>query len=75
MSLTHEESLLFATLWLKVSEGAVLELDDASEVATYTAKCTEQGLTPCARERLPQFDTRPAKRPTSHNEHHSSWVH
>jgi hypothetical protein len=75
MSLTHEESRLFAMLWLKAGENAVLEVEDAKEVAVYTATSTEMGLTPCARERLQPFDLRPFASVHAHQDQHSSWVH
>jgi hypothetical protein len=75
MSLTHEESRLFAMLWLKAGEDAVLQVEDAREVAVYTAKATEMGLTPCARERLQPFDLRPFARLQARQDQHSSWVH
>ncbi len=80
MSLTHEESRLFATLWLKTGEDAVLQVEDAKEVAVYTATSTEMGLTPCARERLQPFDLRPFARVQGRQDRqaqdqHSSWVH
>lgn len=75
MSLTHEESLLFATLWLKTGEDFVLRAEDADTVAQITLKHLDNGLTPCARERLPQFDMRSTKRRATRQERHSSWVH
>lgn len=75
MSLTHEESLLFATLWLKAGEDFVLRAEDADTVARVTLRHLDSGLTPCARERLPQFEARPAKRPAKRDERYSSWVH
>jgi hypothetical protein len=75
MSLTHEESQLFAALWLKAGDDRVLHVDDAGTVATRAIKTIETDLTPCARERVPHIELRPAKRPLAHDDRHSSWVH
>lgn len=75
MSLTQQESRLFAALWLKAGEDFVLQAEDADTVAQVTLRHLDSGLTPCARERLPQFEARPAKRLAKRDERYSSWVH
>lgn len=75
MRLTHEESRLFATLWLKAGDDAVLQLEDATGVAQFALAAIEMGPTPCARERLQPFEIEPGKPIREPIEGHSSWVH
>lgn len=75
MSLTHQESQLFAQFWLKAAGDAVLHAEDAGEVARAAERALIAGATPCARERLPQFDAQPRRRVDAPVQVHSSWVH
>lgn len=80
MSLTHDESRLFATLWLTAGKDSVLLAEDAREVAGDVLDRIAMRQTPCARERSFEFDA-PSDRTAPHvtlrapDENHSSWVH
>ena len=75
MGLTHDETNLFALLWMKASADQVLEQRDADLVSRKAMDAAEALLKPCARYRALPFKSESNEPAKYRVERHSSWVH
>lgn len=75
MGLTHDETRLFASLWLKAGANSVLETRDADLVSQTAMNAAEALLAPCVRDHASTLPIGTVEPPKRSFERYSSWVH